>query len=77
MNSPLGQKPKLNNHHLIAILGGVLILASVVFMSSTEDLLPKDANIQAWYIGAVITTLSGWVLLFVGILGARKKLLEK
>lgn len=58
---------------IVAILGAVIIIASVVFISNAADLLPADTDLQNWYISAVVCSLAGWVLLFVGILGARKQ----
>lgn len=58
---------------VLAILGGVIILVSVIFVSKAADILPAGTDLQYWYIGGVICALVGWVFLFVGILSGRKK----
>lgn len=62
----------MNKNIFYAILGGIIILSSVIFFSSAQDILSPDANITNWYIGAAISALLGWILLFIGFIGMRK-----
>ncbi|MGL1920127.1 MAG: hypothetical protein OCD03_03800 [Hyphomicrobiales bacterium] len=61
-----------NKNVLMAIIGGVIVVSSVIAVSSLADFLPEGSDFKPWYIGAAVASLVGWVLLFIGMLGLRK-----